>query len=171
MDEIGLDFTKRWSKIIGSKEAVKKARKLRTSLVMQTDPTHVPFHVSVALTSRADGTFCPVQLLIHQGMVRVSTTCVCSSLVTVDITQRACGRGARQGVGVGRGAGGSAEGDEGRGRRRGAALTTSPPPPALSRTAARATLRGSAGDRRGRLRARRRVPWSSTCSMRTATTS
>ena len=128
MDEIGLDFTKRWESIIGSKQARKNAKKLRRSVVMQTDPTHVPFHVSVALTSRADGTFCPVQLLIHQGMVRVSTTCVCSSLVTVDVTQRACGRGARQGVGVGRGAGGSAEGDEGRGRRRGAALTTSPLP-------------------------------------------
>ena len=94
MDEIGLDFTKRWSKIIGSKHAKKKARKLRTSLVMQTDPTHVPFHVSVALTSRADGTFCPVQLLIHQGMVRVSYVCVLfrsSQPTNVDVLATAAG--------------------------------------------------------------------------------
>lgn len=61
---------------------------------MQTDPTHVPFHVSVALTSRADGTFCPVQLLIHQGMVRVSYVCVLfrsSQPTNVDVLATAAG--------------------------------------------------------------------------------
>ena len=110
MDEIGLDFTKRWESIIGSKQARKKARKLRKSVVMPTDPTHVPFHVSVAVTSIADGTFCPVQMVIHSGVVSVlRVSLLARSLLPqptwTSLAYGGCGRGARRGVGVVRGAG------------------------------------------------------------------
>jgi hypothetical protein len=64
MDEIGVAYTKKHDKVFLAKQNG------RTSVVLPSDATHVGFHVSVAIMTRAKGDFLDMQAVIQSGGVR-----------------------------------------------------------------------------------------------------